>query len=257
MSPVDTVLLLGEEHTTYGKFWCRALGAGRTACAISRGGAPTAESAAAKFDPNEDAVLAMDDGDGVLLAVADAHHGRASSHDLLRSLADRLSPDLPNLHDLAEAVAGTEAVGSEPGSFSETTLAVVVYGRSSRKGFGLSFGDSSVLLLGGDEEPRRLADKKHLFVTPARPDSLARKCAVPFRFVGAPGRLLVAFTDGVDECCYGHPEQSIRRAHLDTLFAAHGANADAYARALARMALIGVDGNPGGEDNVALAVAEM
>ena len=257
MRRAETALLLGEEHPTHGQFWCRALGAGRTECAISAGRAPTAESAAAKFDPNEDAVLAMDDDDGVLLAVADAHHGRQSSHDLLRILAERLSPDLPNLHELSEAVAGIEGTDPAAATLSETTLTVVVYGRSSRRGFGLSFGDSSVVVVGGDEEPRRLTEKRNTFVTPARPESLDRNRAAPFRFVGAPGRLLVAFTDGVDECCYRKPELSIRRAHLAALFDLHGADADAYARALTRMALLGVDGNPGGEDNLALAVTAM
>ena len=255
MSPVETVLLLGEDHTARGAFSCRTLGGGRTACAISVGRESTAESASAKFDPNEDAVLAMDAGDRVLLAVADAHHGRQSSHDLLRQLAERLSPDLPNLHALAEAVAGIEGVSPESGSFSETTLAVVAYERPTRRGFGLSFGDSSVLLVGGAEEPRRLTEKRNVFVTPVRPESLARERAMTFRFVGEPGCLLLAFTDGVDECCYRHPELSVRRTHLAALFEAHGPDVDAYARALTREALLGVDGNPGGQDNLALAVS--
>jgi hypothetical protein len=256
MRPVETALLLGEEHTAYGELGFRALGAGRTACAISPGLRPTAASSVAKFDPNEDALLAMDAGDRVLLAVADAHHGRLSSHDLLRSLAERLSPDLPNLHALTEALAAQVETG-DPGSLSETTLAVVVYDRRARRGFGLSFGDSSVLLVGGGEEPRRLAEKRHVFVTPLRPQSLARERAMPFRFLGRSGGLLVAFTDGVDECCYRQPERSIRRAHLDRLFGTHGADAEAYARALGRLALEGVDGHPGGEDNLALAVAVL
>lgn len=251
---VETALLLGEAHTAKGRFWCRTLGGGRSACAISPGSAPTPESTAAKFDPNEDGVLVMDSGDAVLLAVADAHHGKQSSHVLLRLLAERLSPDLPNLHELSEAVAGIEAARSDAIAMSETTLTVVVYGRGTRKGFGLSFGDSSVVLL-GDEEPKRLTKKKNVFVTPARVESLARGRAETFRFVGAPGRLLVAFTDGVDECCYRRPERSIRRAHLQGLFDAHGPDADAYARALVREALMGVDGHPGGQDNVALAAA--
>ncbi len=258
MGDVETALLLGEEHTTYGEFGLRAIGGGRTVCAIGPGQVMTPQSAAAKFDPNEDAVLAMDDGDGVLLAVADAHHGRHASHDLLRSLAERLSPDVPDLHALSEAVAEPiEDGGTVPGSFSETTLVVVVYERRSRRGFGLSYGDSSALLVGGNAPSLRLAEKRSVFVTPARPDSLARERAVPFRFLGEPGRLLVTFTDGVDECCYGRPKLSIRRSHLDALFDVQGADAESYTRALAQLALDGVDSNPGGQDNLALAVAAM
>ena len=256
MSPVATAMLLGEDHTTYGQFDSRVLAGGRTVCAISAGRQIPAESAAAKFDPNEDAVLAMDSGDAVLLAVADAHHGRQSSHELLRALARTLSPDVPNLHELAEALAGIDPTPPESATMSETTLLVVVYARGSRRGFGLSFGDSSALLVGTDPEPRRLVEKKGVFVTPARPEGLARDRGEAFRFVGAPGGLLVAFTDGIDECCYRDPRRSVRRSHLQALLDRHGPQADAYARALARQALIGVDGHPGGQDNLALAVAE-
>ena len=258
MSDAETLLLLGEDHTTYGEVEVRTLNEGRTACAIGPGRAPTAASAVAKFHPNEDAVLVVDDGDGVLLAVADAHHGREASHRLLRRLSERLAPDLPNLHELAEAVAApADDLESDPDSFSETTLLVAVYQRRARRGFGLSFGDSSAFLVGGSEAPRRLARKRDLFVTPARPDSLVRDRAESFRFLGAPDRLLLVFTDGVDECRYGRPDRSIQPSHLDTLFDRVGPEAEAYARALARMAMDGVDGNPGGEDNLALAVAVM
>ena len=254
MRPVETVLLLGEEHTAYGELGFRTLGAGRTACAISPGLRPTAASSVAKFDPNEDALLAMDAGDRVLLAVADAHHGRLSSHDLLRSLAERLSPDLPNLHALTEALAAQVETG-EPGSLSETTLAVVVYDRRARRGFGLSFGDSSVLLVGEARSrvasPRSGTSSSRRFARRASPGSARSRSGSWART----GSLLVAFTDGVDECCYRQPERSIRRAHLDRLFGTHGADAEAYARALGRLALEGVDGHPGGEDNLALAVA--
>lgn len=254
MAAHETLLLLGEDNTDWGAVGIRAGATGRVACAISRGRRPALPSSApTKVDPNEDAVLALDDGDAVLLAVADAHHGREAGHRLLERIAAGLRTDLPSLHALAEALAGLAGAGGE--TPSETTLAVAVCRRSSRRGFGLSFGDSSVFLVGGGEPPRRLAAKRHAFVRPGDALSLARERAVPFRFVGGPGRLLVAFTDGVDECCYGRPALSVGPAHLDDLLRETGALPEAYARALANLALEGVGGNPGGEDNLAVAVA--
>jgi len=253
MAALETLLLLGEDHTAYGAFEVRASAGARAACAISRGHRPTASSAPLKVDPNEDAVLVLDDGDAVLLAVADAHHGREAGHRLLERIAKTLTPDVPSLHALAETLAGCAGAGGD--TPSETTLVVAVCQRRARRGFGLSFGDSSAFLVGGDEPPRRLAGKRSTFVSPGDASSLARERGASFRFVGAPGRLLVAFTDGVDECCYGRPALSVGPAHLEALYREVGARAEAYARGLARLALEGVGGHPGGEDNLAIAVA--
>jgi hypothetical protein len=134
-----------------------------------------------------------------------------------------------------------------------------VYDRGSRRGFGVSFGDSSFAVLG--PAGVRLADLERpmRFASPARPASLdPDDGGEAFAFAAAPGELLIAFTDGIDGCHYNHPETSVTPAILADLFAgtpARGADPEHYARALIELALAGVDGHPGGQDNIALIVA--
>lgn len=255
MSPVETVLLLGEDHTGYGAATCRFVSGRRAACAISAGARPDVPSAAAKFDPNEDAVLVVDAGGSCLLAVADAHYGCEASHRLLARLAETVTPDVANLYELGCAVASLSDTEADPDHPSSTTFAVAVLHRVSGHGFALSFGDSSVALVGGEAGVRVLTTRNHGYVTLARPGTLARERAQSFRFLAPPGALLLAYTDGVDECHYGRPETSIQPHHLEVLFGETGPDAETYARRLADLALHGVDGHPGGEDNIALAVA--
>ena len=47
----------------------------------------------------------------------------------------------------------------------------------------------------------------------------------------------------------------MRAEHLAALHSEVGPAPEAYARGLTEMALTGVDGNPGGQDNIALVVA--
>ena len=66
--------------------------------------------------------------------------------------------------------------------------------------------------------------------------------------------LLLAFTDGIDECHYRKPSQSIQKQHFMQLFAEYGNNPERYGRALTELALQGVDGFKGGQDNIALVI---
>ena len=97
--------------------------------------------------------------------------------------------------------------------------------------------------------------KTPCFVTPARPGTLGDPSVRRFTFRVRAGGLLVAFTDGVDECHYANPQTSIRASHHAALFAEVGPNPRSYVRRLAGLALSGVDGNPGGEDNLAIVAA--
>jgi hypothetical protein len=262
MADVETVLLLGEAHPRHGRVAHRVLGGGRASAALSAGRSPTPASQAAKFDPNEDAVLVMDAEDACLLAVADGHYGRRASHGLLEGLARVLTPHVATLHELIERLEtpGEEAAG--PAGPSASTLSVAVYHRRARRGFGISFGDSSVVLLGA-EGARFLAEKRARYMTPARLPRRARRDGAPFEFevpegdAGGGGGLLVAFTDGVDECCYGRPERSIGASHLAALFERVGPVPSSFVRDLAQLALDGVDGHPGGEDNLAIAATVL
>ena len=88
----------------------------------------------------------------------------------------------------------------------------------------------------------------------ARPRSLDPRHASSFAFEAAPGELVLAFTDGINECHYRYPETSVSPQHLQSLLAEIGAEPERYARRLVEMALAGVGGHPGGQDNIALVV---
>ena len=247
----ETILLLGADHAEPGAVTTRAVTDGRSACAISAG----ASAGGSKMDANEDAVLVVDTGDSCLLAAADAHYGASSSHRLLERIAAEVSPDVRNLFQLGEALEVLRDDEVDPDEPSETTLVVAVMQREARRGFGLSFGDSSCALLPLDGGGRVLTKKQPGFITLARPEMIAREEAFSFRFLVSPGDLVAVYTDGVDECHYRRPKTSVGLRHLESLLASTGSHPAGYADALASMALAGVDGNPGGEDNLAIAVA--
>lgn len=248
------IALYGRDFGAYGALHVDALP--RAAAAISAGADPRSPSTRFKGDPerpNEDALLVLDDGRRCLLAVADSHFGHRASHALIERLAalDAVPPDARAL------AAWLDAGPAWPASVddrSASTLCAVVYDRSSGAGEGLSIGDSRVVLIGPDGAPAAQNPRTAAYVHPGRDARPARR-ARPFAFTAAPGGLLLAFTDGVDECHYRRPETSIRPAHLAALFAETGPDPRRYAERLARLALAGVDGHPGGEDNLALAAA--
>jgi hypothetical protein len=90
-------------------------------------------------------------------------------------------------------------------------------------------------------------------VTAADRSSLLHGSA--FKFSAEPGDLLLAYTDGIDECHYRSPRTSVRPGHVSALAAGVGNDPLATVDGLCRLALGGVDGNPGGEDNIAIIAA--
>jgi hypothetical protein len=252
--PPRRIVLLGRDHDDYGAFVLVRLAENTTACAISVGSDPESPSLAGKGDPlvpNEDALFAAAESSLSLMAVADAHFGWQSSHELIEGLA-AASDELPRLPgELEERVATLPPRYPPVGS---STLLVAVHDRSTGSGFGLSFGDSSLVLVGPDGA-RRLNVKSDAFVSAHHPTTLQASEGYAFRFLTRPGELLLAFTDGVDECHYRSPGTSIRTRHLAGLFGEVGADPETYARRLVELALRGVEGRPGGQDNVALVVS--
>jgi hypothetical protein len=65
----------------------------------------------------------------------------------------------------------------------------------------------------------------------------------------------MAFTDGIDECHYRSPATSLGSAQFVELFDEVGAAPEIYCGRLAQWALDGLDGHPGGQDNLAQVVA--
>jgi hypothetical protein len=253
----DTALELGRDHTRYGRY---ALGrvSGRILWAISVGASPDSPSMGAKGDPrypNEDGLLAVAAGDRVLLAVADAHFGREASHDLLDKLAEKLPPVPARPDELADLVRGLAHWDSIPDYASETTLLIAVYDRATRDGFGLSFGDSTFAIVGEAGVRQAIGPRGASYASPARPGSLNPDWADSFAFTGKPGDLLLAYTDGIDECHYGEPETSVTPQIMAELWRETGNEPEVYVRQLVELALAGVDGHPGGQDNLAVVAA--
>lgn len=259
-SALERLLLLGRDVSVYGEIETRASHGGRVALAGSVGGDPESPALAFKGSrdtPNEDAALALVDDARTLLAVADAHHGAHASHALLQAL-----------HDEADAIPGNPAAllrmlqalpyAVDPESpDSATSLLVLVHRAELHAGFGFAFGDATATLVGEGRDARPLHRPSAAFVVPGEPATLDSAAASFFEFDTRPGDLLVAFTDGVNECCYRRPERSPGDAERAALFDTTGADAGAYARALAELSLAGRPDAPGGQDNLAIAVAAV
>jgi serine/threonine protein phosphatase PrpC len=251
------VLKLGCDHAEYGRYAFGRL-SGRTLWAIGVGASPDSPSLRAKGDPrhpNEDGLLAVEEGDRVLLAVADAHFGREASHDLLRDLAGKLPPVPSSPDELAGLVRSLARWDAAPDYASETTLLIAVYDRAVREGFGVSIGDSTFAIVGEAGHRQPIGAPGAYYASPARPGSLNLEVSDTFAFTGNPGDLLLAYTDGIDECHYGEPETSVTPQIMAELWRETGNELEAYVRRLVELALSGVDGHPGGQDNLAVVAA--
>lgn len=241
---MQSLTLLGRAHTAYGRLHHQAL-TPSLAAAISVGADPRTPSALAKAEPNEDALIVQTDGRRILMAVADAHFGAESSHHFIAALAGALTLDdaMQTLATACEAVPETQ---------SETSLTVLSLDVASGQGQGVYFGDSrAIVLRPGEADWVFEGNQRYLRAG----DPAALFWGERVRFQVPPDGMLALFTDGVDECCYRRPTRSIQQVHLVDLFESCRGNAKQFARRLCAKALNGVDGHPGGQDNIALVVA--
>ncbi len=247
----DILLMLGKDHGSYGVVFKRSLG-GVTAC-LSVGSDPASPSLAFKADkkqPNEDALLVRRHECFYLLAVSDAHFGIESSHRLLERLSSSAFP-LTRL-DLLKLCLEIQKPHEQVGSGA--TLVVALYDEGSGQVLAYSTGDSTLAVL--DETGWKVKNEPNTeYIRLDRvsyPDSWYE-----MEFCLEAGAVLVLHTDGVDECHYRRPETSLRAAHVEALWAdleprSPGARIPLFCSALVRAALDGVDGHPGGQDNIAL-----
>ncbi len=249
------LLLLGENYDTYGAISSTAVGS-QAAAGISVGSDTDSPSRRFKDDvtvDNEDALCIIAAPDWIGMAVADAHYGPESSHMLIERLHRIWAKVRPrNETHLAEMIEFLRQ-GDPARTESETTLLVVVYDRESRQGFGISFGDSTFAVVGPEKPPRRNNPQDNRFVATNLRGSLRN--GTSFTFETDPGDLLLIYTDGVNECHYRNAATSVREHHIhDVARAANFDPLDVVNRVMA-MALAGVDGNPGGQDNIVMAAA--
>lgn len=247
--------LLGREYDEYGVVSSVKVGA-MTAAAMSVGSDTRTPSNRFKTDKavrNEDALCVIVEEELSLFGVADAHYGPESSHTLISRIHQATSGGrVPaSLADLTHVLDSLQD-GPPPATNSETTLLVVVYDRKNHQGFGISFGDSSFVIAGPDRLAEPLNHRNNRFVS-ANPDQLPLEGAA-FNYLAKPGDTLLTFTDGIDECHYRSPETSVRPNHISEIVAS---NSDILATVtdLTELALAGVDGHPGGQDNIAVIAA--
>jgi len=252
----ETIQLLGEHHPRFGDLRVEDQAGGRTAAAISAGSDGPYGAAIFKADlhvPNEDACGAVDDAERTLLVVADGHHGHRASHDLVtRALALDVPRDTLELLGALRHLAAVDG----PQDLSASTLLLAVCDRRRGRGFGASFGDSSLVLLDRGAQPLPVTQKDERYVSPRNPAGLDPRRAQEFEFAAPPDSLLVAFTDGVDECCYRAPERSLGLGDIGDLLDRVGREEAELTRrftdALARAALQGLQPDAGGQDNLAI-----
>ncbi|MDF1661698.1 MAG: protein phosphatase 2C domain-containing protein [Planctomycetota bacterium] len=258
MTTPHQLMCLGKDHGQYGEVHIEDCSA-HNAVAITVGSdreSPSKKYKGDKDNQNEDALFVYDDGENSVLAVADAHFGWSSSHDLIELLRQSINASLPkDAQELADRVAQLHSSGS---SFpnSDTTLVIAIHNRKSKSGFGLSFGDSTIALIGPQQSGAAVNPHNTRYVSPERSQTLEAQRATLFQFKTQARDLILAFTDGIDECNYRHAEFSLQPEHLLQLYGDIGCHPRKYATALVEWALRGVDGHPGGQDNIALIVTE-
>jgi tyrosyl-DNA phosphodiesterase 2 len=240
------LLMLGKDHIAYGKIEQHSLG--HAVAGISVGATPNTPSMAAKANksqPNEDGLLISKEGTRYMLAVADGHFGIQTSHALLNRLSKRNIPASREL--LHHAVLGLEEPNLMLGAGS--TLLVAVVDTANGDGFGVSVGDCTLALLSnGNFTNYSEADNGYFyFNNPPGPDDWHR-----FDFALGPDDLLILHTDGINECHYRSPETSIQPAHILELWERTKPDSAAFSKLLMKLALQGLMGQPGGQDNIAL-----
>lgn len=241
------LILCGPDAVKYGELKVAKLES--ATAAISVGSDPNSPSLEQKAGcPNEDALLIMHSGSHSLLAVADGHFGTAASHSLLNRIAERC-PSIPKCgRELMLLLLGlTEPVTD---SNAGTSLVVVVYDREGQKGFGIGFGDSSACLI-SKSSLKPLNQHNQCYLKLHQPIPVENGSVFRFRKEDDTQSLLL-FTDGVNECDYESPETSIQDAHILQLYR-EAPDTNSFVRKLGELALTGVDGNPGGQDNITIA----
>ncbi len=248
---------LGCHHQTYGEFFSEKL-SDNIAAFISVGSDPTSPSLAYKGNSdclNEDAYFVAENEGWLLVAVADAHYGPDASHALMERLAESCASIPQSSGELALLLLG---LGHPPWpGNSATTFLVAVCNQSTGDGFGFSWGDSSLCSL-DSSGLRQLNHVDEEYISAQDPMDIQQS---KFAFKLEPGSLLMAFTDGINECHYRSPLTSVTERELVSIYRglnqmAPNEESQAFelGRQVVELALQGVEGQAGGQDNIALVV---
>jgi len=89
-----------------------------------------------------------------------------------------------------------------------------------------------------------------LYLTPTK-KSVAQ-AGTSFSFEANSGDLVVAHTDGIDECHYRNPRSSVQPEHVIEIAAQQNYAPGKFVDELMGLAMRGIRGNPGGQDNIAV-----
>ncbi len=256
-APLRRVTLLGQDHSSVGRYTMRSVGdERRTVCSISVGGPRALARKAGAPVPNEDGLFAADFGTSALHVIADGHRGHFASHETIERVASAVTGPADLTAPLRSlkwfAAPGPE---QDPECASATTLSLCAIDRERGEVEGWSTGDSAVFHLSAERGIQRLDAPDKQYVSPGRgvgPELAATK---RFRSLVRPGDVILSCSDGVFECHYGSPKTSLTSADLEALFIRFGADLDAFVEAISHDALMGVRGHPGGEDNIAIVAS--
>ncbi|MGI9607383.1 MAG: hypothetical protein ACR2P0_14700 [Acidimicrobiales bacterium] len=246
------LLLLGRNYGEYGGLASTRVGS-HSAAAISVGTDATSPAGRWKYDSNvanEDALCVIDAGEWIGMAVADAHYGPEASHVIIERLHEmwaKIRPtDVEHLGQMIEFLRNGDPARTE----SETTLLVSVFDRESGRGFGVSFGDSTIAVAGADRIPMPVNPQDTRFVSTADRRSLLDGSLFTYR--AAPGELIIMHTDGIDGCHYREPDTSVRPRHVHEIARRNHFDPFSVVNEVSSLALDGVDGYPGGQDNIVM-----
>ncbi len=208
---------------------------------------------------NEDCALAFDDGRRVVHAVADGHHGHEASHRTVELLAGVLE-DSAGLLTPAEALAALhlrwlEAEAEAEADGSRCTLALLSIDRAEGLLEGICLGDSGVFVGNMETGVRRVVPPNNFYVAPWDLGSQGIPPSAHFKVPVRSGDWVMTCSDGIHECRYETPDESIGTQELESLMIRAGRSPEAFVESALRLALAGVGGHPGGEDNLALTVS--
>jgi len=244
--------MLGKDFATHGDIGYCALSENIT-CAMSIGTEQTVSSLS--YDAfckhsNEDALVAALHDDSILLAVADAHFGDWASDTLITGLSER-SHNISDISSIYKILDNLHELYSDSTKASETTLIAVSINRKTRFCEGISIGDSTAMII-NNEHVKRINLKSHNYASPNYSANMYEAISDEFFFQLSDNDCLVLFTDGVDECHYGHPETSIGDEDILAVYKKFSDDSMKFTSQLTKLALSGVNNYPGGQDNIAI-----
>ncbi|MEM8709699.1 MAG: protein phosphatase 2C domain-containing protein [Planctomycetota bacterium] len=262
-APGPSITFHGPDFVAPGAVEVQAVGSA-SAAGFSVGRQAAIDRKTKEAVANEDALFLLDDGERAIHIVADGHYGAEASRELVASLSEIVQREGPGL-DLAAAWGkmARDWRGKPDLGMSRSTVVFVCLDRPAGRIRGLSIGDSACFLAGDDGAVVRVDAPSRSYAAPWDLYSLGLPASSHIDLPVAAGSVLLSCTDGITECRYGKPDESIQPEHIGELVELSGGNVEALVSNLADLALRGIAPSPedpggasvGGEDNLAIAAS--